>query len=190
MFIYGRHILFFICIISCLPSATWGQDAAQYKVLEWTDLIPKDDLDVLLNPPKELMNVEDGSEEDSITKLDKLSEKSPEAKRYYQALKSTKVVKSMNGKQIQIPGFVVPISGNDEKKVTEFFIVPYFGACIHLPPPPPNQVIFGKITEGFKLDSIYEPFLFSGKLSLQQTNHSLGDASYQIDVDEIVPYQE
>ena len=46
------------------------------------------------------------------------------------------------GKSIKIPGFAVPLEGDDGfEYIEEFLLVPYFGACIHVPPPPPNQVI-------------------------------------------------
>ena len=44
------------------------------------------------------------------------------------------------GKRIVLPGFIVPTAYNEEREVTEFFLVPFFGACIHVPPPPPNQI--------------------------------------------------
>ncbi|MGL4829805.1 MAG: DUF3299 domain-containing protein, partial [Vibrio sp.] len=47
----------------------------------------------------------------------------------------------LNGSRVKIPGFVIPLEGDDQK-VTEFLLVPYFGACIHVPPPPPNQIIY------------------------------------------------
>src|SRR5690606_42145125 len=50
------------------------------------------------------------------------------------------VVQAMNGRRIRLPGFVVPLEG-DGKTVREFLLVPYFGACIHVPPPPANQLI-------------------------------------------------
>jgi hypothetical protein len=51
-------------------------------------------------------------------------------------------IKQLIGKSIKIPGFAVPLEGDDGfEYVKEFLLVPTFGACIHVPPPPPNQVI-------------------------------------------------
>ena len=51
-------------------------------------------------------------------------------------------LKQLIGKSVKIPGFAVPLEGDDEfEYIEEFLLVPYFGACIHVPPPPPNQVI-------------------------------------------------
>ena len=51
------------------------------------------------------------------------------------------VVKALDGQSVSLPGFVVPLEG-DSELITEFLLVPYFGACIHVPPPPPNQPIW------------------------------------------------
>ena len=50
------------------------------------------------------------------------------------------IVEEYNGKQVKLPGFVVPLEYSDKGRVKEFLLVPYFGACIHYPPPPPNQI--------------------------------------------------
>ncbi len=52
-------------------------------------------------------------------------------------------IRELMGKPIKIPGFAVPLEGDDGfEYVKEFLLVPTFGACIHVPPPPPNQVIY------------------------------------------------
>ena len=51
-------------------------------------------------------------------------------------------IRKLMGKSVKIPGFAVPLEGDDGfEYVKEFLLVPTFGACIHVPPPPPNQVI-------------------------------------------------
>ena len=102
--------------------------------------MPKEDLDALSNPPSYIADVEDGSPEDQIS--DQL-QNTPDAisDRYQQALVSTNIVPEMNGQAVRIPGFIVPLEFNDDEDVTQFFLVPFFGACIHVPPPPPNQII-------------------------------------------------
>ena len=58
---------------------------------------------------------------------------------YQQALISVNTVDTFNGKYVELSGFIVPVEANAQREITAFFIVPYFGACIHYPPPPPNQ---------------------------------------------------
>ena len=51
-------------------------------------------------------------------------------------------IRQLIGKSIKIPGFAVPLEGDGGfEYVKEFLLVPTYGACIHVPPPPPNQVI-------------------------------------------------
>lgn len=157
--------------------------ASQFKTVEWLDLMPKEDLDALSNPPSYIADVEDGSPEDQIS--DQL-QNTPDAisDRYQQALVSTNIVPEMNGQAVRIPGFIVPLEFNDDEDVTQFFLVPFFGACIHVPPPPPNQIILVNSPEGLKLDSLYNPFWISGILKASLTEKSLGTSAYSMEMRE------
>jgi hypothetical protein len=86
----------------------------------------------------------------------------------------------LEGKEIRIPGFVVPLELDEEGNVTEFFLVPYFGACIHVPPPPPNQMLYVKMKQGIKLDSMYSAYWITGKLSAKTRSTRLGAAAYTL----------
>ena len=61
---------------------------------------------------------------------------------YQQALISVNTVDTFNGKYVELSGFIVPVEANAQREITAFFIVPYFGACIHFPPPPPHKNLF------------------------------------------------
>ena len=162
----------------------------EYQTIEWVQLMPADDLEALMNPPEALLNVADGSEMDTLDNLNSLGADDPNAERFYQALKSAEVVEAFNEKSIRLPGFVVPLAIDENNLVTEFFIVPYFGACLHLPPPPPNQIIFAKVTEGFELDSLYNPFWFEGQLMIEQNENDLGTSAYTLKLDSLYLYEE
>ena len=82
---------------------------AQYNTIEWIDLLPPDDLEALLNPPEYLTEIEDGSPEDSIQSRLKNKVNTNVNDRYQQALQSEKIVATMDGKKIRIPGFIVPL---------------------------------------------------------------------------------
>lgn len=151
-----------------------------FKTIKWTDLMPKDDIDALLNPPDYVIDIEDGSLEDQIASELRSQQKGPPQDRYQQALVSTSVIPEMNGKFIRMPGYIVPLEYNDEKHVTQFFIVPFFGACIHVPPPPPNQIIYVNYPKGLKLDSIRAAYWFRGMLGISLTKNDLGTAAYHL----------
>jgi hypothetical protein len=156
-----------------------------YEEIEWIQLMPKDDLDALLNPPDFLANIPDGSKQDSMDALSEVATENDAARRFQQALTSVRVIEGFDKKAVKIPGFMVPLKSDGQHQVTEFFIVPYFGACLHMPPPPPNQMIYGKVTEGFELSQLTEPFWFEGLLHIETTNNLTGTSAYGMVVDNI-----
>ncbi len=79
------------------------------------------------------------------------------------------VRQELNGSQVKIPGFVVPLEG-DEEKITEFLLVPYFGACIHVPPPPPNQIIYVKFPQGAPIQQLWDVIYVIGTLKTETFN--------------------
>lgn len=162
---------------------------ANYKALEWTDLLPEKDLHALMNPPEYLTDVEDGSVEDRITSQIQAQLEIDENDPYQQALTSTNIIPEMDGQLIRLPGFVVPLEfGDKEFDVTQFFFVPFFGACIHLPPPPPNQVIFVNYPKSLKLASLQDAFWITGKLKTTLTENDSATSAYSIELHTIEPY--
>lgn len=161
-----------------------------FKTVEWTDLMPQGDLDALLNPPSYITDVEDGSFEDQISNQIQNAIVATGDDRYQQALVSTRIVPKMNDQSVRAPGFVVPLEFNDEQLVTQFFLVPYFGACIHVPPPPPNQIIFVSYPKGLKLDSLYDPFWISGILKTSVVENETATAAYTMQMQSYEMYTE
>lgn len=161
-----------------------------FKEIEWTELMPAEDLAALLNPPSYLDNVQDGSQQDSVDAFSNQEFQDERAKAFQDALTSLNVVKSFDGKGIKIPGYIVPLQQNAEQEVTEFFIVPYFGACLHMPPPPPNQIIYAKFPDGIELDSLYNAFWFTGTLKIQTIDNALGTSAYSMTLDSFDVYEE
>jgi hypothetical protein len=90
------------------------------------------------------------------------------------------VNKTLDGNTVKIPGFIVPLDVGKDGMVSEFFLVPYFGACIHVPPPPPNQIVYVRMDKGMALDSIYEAYWITGKLKVTNKTTRLGAAAYQL----------
>lgn len=80
---------------------------------------------------------------------------------------------------MRIPGFVIPLEG-DDKVVTELLLVPYFGACIHVPPPPPNQILYVKFDKGVPIQGLWDVVYIVGKLNVEMVESDLGQAGYLI----------
>ena len=72
------------------------------------------------------------------------------------------LVSTFNGRQVRIAGFVVPL-GFDQTEVNEFLLVPFVGACIHVPPPPPNQIILVKSSEPVEIGGLFDPVWVTGE---------------------------
>ncbi len=162
-----------------------------YKTLDWVDLIPADELNLLMNPPDYLDDVEDGSIDDNILSQIKSQLNVDQDDPYQQALVSTNIIDNLNNELIRLPGFIVPIGfGDSDYQITQFFIVPYFGACMHMPPPPPNQIIFVDHPKGIKMTALYDAFWFKGKITTRITENDTATAAYSLRLDEIKPYTE
>ena len=86
----------------------------------------------------------------------------------------------LDGRTVKIPGFIVPLDLDEDSKVIEFFLVPYFGACIHVPPPPANQIVYVTLEKGVALDSMYEAYWITGELSVKDKQTRLGAAAYTL----------
>jgi hypothetical protein len=98
--------------------------------------------------------------------------------------------RALNGKLIAVPGFMVPLE-DDADEVTEFLLVPFAGACIHVPPPPPNQMIFVKLGHNQKAKmSFTEPIMVTGHLHVATVDSPYGDVSFSMDGDSVRPYDQ
>lgn len=103
---------------------------------------------------------------------------------------------SLDGVKVRIPGYLLPLDF-DGTLVMEFLLVPYVGACIHVPPPPPNQIVHVKLNKGFKTTGLYEPIFVEGHLLVENIEKEVyiadGSAnipmSYHIDSGTVEPYR-
>lgn len=185
----GRRVLLRLAILLAVSACGGGgalQDPTGFQTLEWTDLLPPDDLDALLSPPDWIDGIAEGSLEDSL-ELD-LESLDPAARRYFEALRSSRVIVELEGRAVRVAGFVVPLELDAENRVVEFFLVPWFGACLHLPPPPPNQLILVRSDRGVPPGHPEEPVWVEGILGTEVTDHELGRAAYVLAATRVTPY--
>jgi hypothetical protein len=104
-------------------------------------------------------------------------------------IKSGGLVHALDGQAMRMPGFIVPLE-SDGNKITEFFLVPFFGACLHLPPPPPNQIIHVKHPQGIDMIEPWEVVWLSGEMQVKATDiEGLASAGYSMTLNKNVePY--
>lgn len=163
--------------------ASFHLSASDVKTIEWTDLMPEEDLKLLQQMPEVQHDYSQPSPFDDNYQGD-----DPVAQQWQQILTSAKVREEFNNTKVRVPGFIVPLEFDAEQNVTSFFLVPYFGACIHVPPPPPNQIIYMYGAKNLKADMIYSPFWITGTLKTETMTHDLGQAAYSMAVDSVEEY--
>ncbi|MFK8010588.1 MAG: DUF3299 domain-containing protein [Marinicellaceae bacterium] len=169
-----------------IPAKT---ESKPYKKIQWVELMPKEDADALYNPPQVLLDIPEEIESKIAKGVLESLIMSKDSK-YQEALSSKKVMEEFNNQDIQIPGFVVPVEINEAGKTTGFFIVPYFGACLHYPPPPPNQTIYAQYSEGFDIREMYRPFIYKGTITITNKKHKIAESAYNLKIDSIDIFDE
>ena len=102
--------------------------------------------------------------------------------------KQTDTLKKLDGKLVRIPGFVVPLDDFQEDGA-EFLLVPYYGACVHTPPPPPNQIVMVEM-EGKKSIkmNLFDAVWMSGRLKIASVESPYGTVGYQLVGIKVEPY--
>lgn len=143
-----------ILLAGCLFAApSMANDNKQAKELYWEDMVPKG----YVVPPS------------AIDHNGQMTQLEPDAP----------LLESLNGQYVKIPGFVVPLEG-DADNITEFLLVPYFGACIHVPPPPSNQIVYVKFSEGVPITNLYDAVWVTGILSTDGWKGDIATVGYTL----------
>ena len=105
----------------------------------------------------------------------------------YIANKPTTELKQLEGQQVKIPGFMVPLEDN-QRKVTEFLLVPSPQACIHVPPPPPNQMVYVKMKKGVE-GKVGAPIWVYGEFKIATKKSQYGEVSFELIGEEVEDYK-
>lgn len=149
-----------------LPRAAWAQTPRE---ITWDDLIPP------------------GIPYAEIIGEGELDEANDTWRPIYDA-NATKMNEDLHGSYIRMPGFVVPLE-LDADGVTEFLLVPYVGACIHTPPPPPNQLVLVQTSKPWPEDDLWAPVWVEGRMGIQIVSNELGDSGYTISAEHMEVYE-
>ncbi len=158
-------LLMVVMLSVSIPSYANSEDVLQ---LDWIDLIPESERNMF---DKQGMPAIDHSGD------------------VMQQSKLGSVRQELNGSTVKVPGFVIPLEG-DENMVTEFLLVPYFGACIHVPPPPPNQIIYVKFPKGAPVQELWDVIYVIGTLKTETISHELAETGYVIEGTAITEYDD
>ncbi len=188
-----RHLLLVACL---LPAAAGAQSPAGVpamkpplrataapapgapRTIQWEELVPPD-----WDPFKDFRDINFQLLDDGDPRAGAL------LKRMREVWDAAPVNSKLAGQVVRIPGFVVPLEDSNEG-LKEFLLVPYFGACIHSPPPPANQIIhvLPRVpAKGFRsMDTVW----VSGRISTPRTDSYMGTSGYRIEADAVTRYEE
>lgn len=150
--------------------------AGAFREIKWDDLVPTD-----WDPLAQFKNIN----------FSVLSDSDPRAtemlKRMRESWDKAPTNNEMDGVAVRIPGYLVPLD-DSTAGLKEFLLVPYFGACIHTPPPPANQIIhvkFGNPPKGLRaMDTVW----ISGTLKALRSDSAMGASGYRMDAVAVEPY--
>jgi len=186
----GIATLLFVCL------SMLAQAADRYRELDWLDLLTPADRHAMEHLPAIDHSVSperkpDPNKANQAIQFTRGIKNEKVRQQWDKVLSSTTVRPELNGAKIRIAGFIVPLETNAQGNVSEFFLVPYQGACIHVPPPPPNQLIYVKYPKGyaFNPDDIYEAFWVEGTLHTELIQSKLASAAYTMTGESIRGYQ-
>jgi uncharacterized protein len=157
-----------------------GAGVSQAEEIDWDRLIPVDWQPETLIEGFDLDEMEEIDDDDprAIALMEKLT----------QLWADAPVVDELDGLLVRLPGFVVPLE-LDAKRMSEFLLVPYYGACIHVPPPPANQTIHVVAPAGLEyVGELFDTVWVTGTIRVMRSSSDLAEAGYRIDVSDIEPY--
>ena len=149
-----------------------------YRELAWEDLMPEGEEERLAAMYQEQMAmlysggpIMEGSAADTMTQIGTFN-----------------VVDELDGQKVRLPGYTVPFEYGRDAEITEFLLVPYFGACIHAPPPPPNQTIFVEAKDAIKVTDLAQAVWINGVIRTSKQTTELADTAYTFDMESIEEY--
>lgn len=100
---------------------------------------------------------------------------------------ATKLNPKFDGAYIKMPGYIIPIDLSTDG-VTSFVLVPYVGACIHTPPPPPNQLVFVTTDTPWPSDDLWEAVWVTGHIQHEIQSTEVAETGYVLKADAMEVY--
>lgn len=141
-------------------------DENGFADLDWTRMVPPEDFKALENAPP-VLHV---------------------GNQRMKQIGTLHTVDALNGAKVRLSGYVVPLESDGEGNMVEFFFVPFYGACIHVPPPPPNMLVHVRLAHGIPTPSLYDPLTLKGVMHTQVTENALAASAYAVDDGTLEPY--
>ena len=166
----------------------WGVEEGEALPIIWDDLMPAGSGEALEQEYAEFYQALEAryasqASEDGLEAIEEGSELD-----YMPQLGGFDTVEELDGMLVRIPGYVVPFDFNLKNKQESFLLAPYMGACIHTPPPPPNQIIYVEADPGVVIDDMWVAYWLEGTLVAETQESELAAAAYTLRLSKIEPY--
>lgn len=158
--------------------ATPATGELSYRELTWDELLPKGWSPMAFFKGIDFSQLQDNDPR-AIAALEKIKD----------AWNDAPVNTALSGQRIRLPGFVIPLERKGDL-TSEYLLVPYFGACIHVPPPPSNQMIHVIARKPVRGLNTMDPVWVSGMLTIHRAETGMGMAGYRITSDSTQPYKQ
>lgn len=198
------RFVFIALFLSFLPAASKGADVME---IQWVNLVPslpaledplaglpageRETVEWVIYVRTSMVRDDNPAFRDALdemkTVLAELKKKGIDVDRIIaeRQRRNSAVNADLDGKLVKLAGYLLPLDVSG-KEVTDFLLVPYVGACIHTPPPPPNQIVFAlsDTPQPYELEKLYEPVWITGKLMVKSISKELflSDGTSDIDV--------
>ncbi len=168
-------------VISTLNHAGMSSDSSTtdgFRTTRWEDLSPKNwDQFKLIDQLSQDMRSLSDSDPRAVAMMKKIKEIWDDAP----------TNPEINGKAVRIPGYIIPLDQNSEG-VKEMLLVPYYGACIHSPPPPSNQIIHVLLPQRVQGMRSMDTVWARGTLQISRSDSSMAASSYLMEAEKVEPY--
>ncbi len=156
-----------VLALSGFASIALAATTSPYKDMEWLDLMPKEEVEALQKAQGLPVNHDAKGEQQG----------------------SYATVPGVNNTKIRLAGYVVPVEQTDDGQMTEFFFVPYFGACIHVPPPPPNNIVYVKMAKPIAAADMFNAYWLEGTIKTERLSNDIAATAYVMTGDSLKLYE-
>ena len=178
-----KHCLYFSFVLTifiiCTNVSLLAKDV---QMLEWGDLAPEGYFESLEKKQTSMLDgIFDGLGFGNEEEEDESEEAQSAYEKMQSELRAAPIVPELHGKYVKIPGYIVPLEFDfEEGTFSEFLLAPYFGACIHVPPPPSNQIVYVKTTNPLKQKWLDDAVWVTGTMTTDSVDSEYGFAGYSM----------
>lgn len=160
--------------VSAPPAQAESRAESAYRDLVWHDLLPEGEAERIARL-QQIQAVEFGFNHFGTDQMPQL--------------RTFNVVEELDGERVRIAGYVLPFDFAVSGEVSRFLLVPFIGACIHVPPPPPNQLIYVVADPSVSVRGMWDPVFAEGVMRTRRQDTDLADSAYTLELTALRPYR-